>query len=131
MRRVLALCTAIFVSGCCGDPPEWVDLAAVELVDGAGSFNLLEWVIDENTDLNFEAESEDEGVIAYAEGSTLELQAQPGWEGIAFVVLTVFDQCGQSDAINLEVQVGDVGDDDDDDDDDDEWSDDDEEDEDW
>jgi neopullulanase len=119
MRRVLALCLVIFAGGCCGDPPEWVDLAAVELVDGAGSFNLLEWVIDENTELSFESESEDEGLIAYVEGATLELQAQPGWEGIAFVVLTVFDDCGQSDAINLEVQVGDVGDDDDDDDDDD------------
>ncbi len=110
----LALVAALTIGGCCGDPPRWADLEPLVLDSGAGSVELLDWIIDDRGDLEFDAASDDPGLIAYADGSTLELQAQPGWQGVATVALTAWDECGNEASTTVEVQVGEVGDDDDD-----------------
>jgi len=114
MRRTLPALALLVLAGCCGDRPIWVDIDPIHLPDGSGEFDLTEWLLESERGLTFEAESLGEGLIAYTEDEMLLLQAQPGWEGIVHVNLTVLDRCEQFDDTSVEVVVGDVGDDDDD-----------------
>ena len=118
MRFLYVPLALVWLAGCCGDPPTWLAVDPIQLEDGAGEFDLLAWVAEPGDDLVFDAVCDDEGLIAYTEGTTLLLQAQPGWEGAAEVLLTVTDDCDQIAETAVEVTVGDPPGDDDDDDDD-------------
>jgi neopullulanase len=115
MRRFSVLLALLAVAGCCGDPPEWLQFDPIELEEGEGSLELLDWISDDRGDLEFEADSDESGLIAWVEGSTLMLQAQPEWEGTAWVTLITRDQCDQEADTDVQVIVGEPGDDDDDD----------------
>jgi len=116
MRFLYVPLALMWLAGCCGDPPQWLTVGSIHLEEGSGEFELLEWVAEPGDDLAFDAACDDEGLIAYTEGSLLLLQAQPGWEGVAVVALTATNDCDRSAETTVEVTVGEpVGDDDDDD----------------
>ncbi len=100
----------LLASGCChwNDDPMWQVMDTVYVEDEEVQVDLAELVVDDSEHMEFEASSDAEALVAWAEDGTLRLQPKEDWvEGSsAEVVLHVTDSCDRSARNTVEVIFG-------------------------
>jgi glycosidase len=110
LRRALPAVMLLAASGCCrwNDEPNWVAFGPLYVGEDEVQVDLSQYIEDDRGALVFEASSQDEGLIAWADGEDLRLQAQPDWqEGATAVVdLLVEDRCGATRSYEVDVIHG-------------------------
>jgi neopullulanase len=109
--RLVPALMLLAASGCCrwNDDPLWVSFGPLYVGDTEIQVDLADYIVDDGGTLVFEADSDDAGLIAWADGEDLRLQAQPDWAdgATATVSLLVEDRCGATRSYEVEVIHGD------------------------
>ncbi len=110
----VALLALLALSGCCrwNDEPLWTVMDPIYVADDEVQVDLSKFVVDDGGALSFEAESQDEGLIAWADDESLRLQAGPDWAdgSTTEVKLWVEDRCGSRRSHSVDVIHGEAPD---------------------
>jgi len=112
LRRTLPALALLVVSGCCrwNDEPNWVSFGPLYVGEDEAQVDLAQYIADDGGSLTFEASTTDDGLIVWADGDDLRMQAQPDWpDGATAVVdLLVEDKCGALRSYEVDVIHGDA-----------------------